>query len=562
MDKLKICSYNCRGLNSTKKRFDLFTLFKEKKVDVLCLQETHFTEEIEHKIYQQWEGVCFYSHGSSNSKGVAILLRKGLDIKVAECKKDNNGQFIALNISYENNSFILGNIYAPNSDKPDFFKNVFDKMKSFDNVHIFIICGDFNLVLDPSIDYENYKYNNHNEKSRKFLITQINDNQLVDPFRHLHGAIRKYTWKMLSPLQKGRLDFFLIDQNLLSFVRNCDIDISYRSDHSIIVLELQFSKQEHGKGFWKFNNSLLKDKEYVDCINKKIDSVILQYCLPVYNTENVLNIDKSQLQFIIDDQLFLETLLMEIRGETISFSTYKAKTKCIREDSIKKEISYIENNLNETNKDRLSSLQLELETLRKERLNGSFIRSRSNWIDNREKVTNYFCNLEKQHVASKTMHYIEKEDGIHIFDQKEILKETKQFYENLYTEPNNVVDFDLSEQLAGCSVKTINENQKKDIEGLLQYNEVTDTLKNMKNDKSPGNDGFTSIFYKLFWNKIGHFVVKALNYAFISKSFSRNVKLGTITCIPKENKERQFLKNWRPITLLNVLYKLASGSIA
>ena len=82
-------------------------------------------------------------------------------------------------------------------------------MKSFDNVHSFIICGDFNLVLDPPIDYENYKYNNHNEKSRKFLITQINDTQLVDPFRHLHGAIRKYTWKRLSPLQKGRLDFFL-----------------------------------------------------------------------------------------------------------------------------------------------------------------------------------------------------------------------------------------------------------------------------------------------------------------------------------------------------------------
>ena len=127
MDKLKICSYICRGLNSTKKRFDLFTLFKEKKVDILCLQETHFTEEIEHKIYQQWERVCFYSHSSCNSKGVAILLRKGLDIKVAECKKDDNGQFIALNISYENNSFILANIYAPNTDKPDFFKNVFEK---------------------------------------------------------------------------------------------------------------------------------------------------------------------------------------------------------------------------------------------------------------------------------------------------------------------------------------------------------------------------------------------------------------------------------------------------
>ena len=64
-------------------------------------------------------------------------------------------------------------------------------------------------------------------------------------------------------------------------------------------------------------------------------------------------------------------------------------------------------------------------------------------------------------LASKTMHYIEKEDGIHIFDQKEILKETKQFYENLYTEPNNVVDFDLSEQLAGCSVKKKMKIRKK-----------------------------------------------------------------------------------------------------
>ena len=136
------------------------------------------------------------------------------------------------------------------------------------------------------------------------------------------------------------------------------------------MLELQFSKQEHGKGFWKFNNSLLKDKEYVDCMNKKIDSVILQYCLPVYNTENVLNIDKSQLQFIIDDQLFLETLLMEIRGETISFSTYKAKTKCIREDSIKKEISYIENNLNETNR------QAKLTTIRI----GNFEEGKAKWF--------------------------------------------------------------------------------------------------------------------------------------------------------------------------------------
>ena len=60
--------------------------------------------------------------------------------------------------------------------------------------------------------------------------------------------------------------------------------------------------------------------------------------------------------------------------------------------------------------------------------------------------------------------------------------------------------------------------------------------------RAPEMTDLLQIFISFFWNKIGHFVVRALNHAFISKSFSWNVKLGTITCIPKENKERQILK--------------------
>ena len=128
---MKICSYNCRGLNNTKKRYDIFTLFKEKNVDILCLQETHFFEEIENEIYQQWEGNCFFSHGSSHSKGVAVLIKKGTDIKVLACRKDTNGQFIALNISYNDKQIILANIYTPNTDNPVFLINAFSNIDSF-----------------------------------------------------------------------------------------------------------------------------------------------------------------------------------------------------------------------------------------------------------------------------------------------------------------------------------------------------------------------------------------------------------------------------------------------
>lgn len=39
-----------------------------------------------------------------------------------------------------------------------------------------------------------------------------------------------------------------------------------------------------------------------------------QYCLPIYNLDTVNNIPDMELQFTINEQLFLETLMMEIRG--------------------------------------------------------------------------------------------------------------------------------------------------------------------------------------------------------------------------------------------------------
>ena len=85
------------------------------------------------------------------------------------CRKDTNGQFIALNISYNDKQIILANIYAPNTDNPGFFINAFVNIDSFGKMDNIIVCGDFNLVLDSSIDYENYKDSNHNINSRKLL---------------------------------------------------------------------------------------------------------------------------------------------------------------------------------------------------------------------------------------------------------------------------------------------------------------------------------------------------------------------------------------------------------
>ena len=84
----------------------------------------------------------------------------------------------------------------------------------------------------------------------------------------------------------------------------------------------------------------------------------------------------------------------------------------------------------------------------------------------------------------------------------------------------------------------------------------------MKNNKTPGNDGIPIEFYKIFWNQIGKFLLRSLNEAFIKGELSITQKQSVITCIPKGDKPKQFLKNWRPISLLNVDYKILSGVLA
>ena len=74
--------------------------------------------------------------------------------------------------------------------------------------------------------------------------------------------------------------------------------------------------------------------------------------------------------------------------------------------------------------------------------------------------------------------------------------------------------------------------------------------------------GFSREFFKFLGKDIESFITRAINNSKKLTCFTEPNKLNIITCIPKVRKPKQFLKNWRPISLLNVIYKLASGCIA
>ena len=84
----------------------------------------------------------------------------------------------------------------------------------------------------------------------------------------------------------------------------------------------------------------------------------------------------------------------------------------------------------------------------------------------------------------------------------------------------------------------------------------------MGNNKSPGNDGFSKEFYVCFFQEIHSYLLDALNHSFIHGQLSISQRQAMITLIEKKGKDKRFLKNWRPISLINVDAKVASKSLA
>lgn len=203
-------------------------------------------------------------------------------------------------------------------DTPSFYENIRDILLEFDNDY-FILCGDFNLTLNPSLDTFNYTGIN-NPKARSKVLEIMEDLQLIDYYRVLNPDKKVYTWRKKNPLKQGRLDIFLISNSVSNLVENCSIKPGYRSDHSIVLLELKSNPFTKGCGLWKFNNTLLSDKEYVVKVKETIQSVSSQYL------DNIESCD-FQCKDGIDESLFFEVLMMEIRGVTISYSTYRRRSE-------------------------------------------------------------------------------------------------------------------------------------------------------------------------------------------------------------------------------------------
>ena len=204
-----------------------------------------------------------------------------------------------------------------------------------------IFCGDWNLTLKPEDDTFNYKPRDRRPKSREVIESKCRELGLNDVWRILNGNKKQYTWRKNNPLKCATLDFFLVTESMLNRALSCEILPAYRSGHYRMSLRLKLVFEPRGRGFWKFNCSLLKDINYFQLVKRVIMETVWSYACPIYTESYARNTKaKVNISFTINDSLFLETLLMKLRSETITFCIKNTREKTDKERMLLTEIFF------------------------------------------------------------------------------------------------------------------------------------------------------------------------------------------------------------------------------
>ena len=173
-------------------------------------------------------------------------------------------------------------------------------------------------------------------------------------------------------------------------------------------------------------------------------------------------------------------------------------------------------------------------------------------------------NLEKSNKKKSCVRKIFTSNATLTSNPKTVLSELELFYSNLYkTKNDDESERKLSSLLDDLSgVPMLSEKLCSTCEGKITYNECFSVLQSFQKNKAPRNDGLTVEFHSAFWPLIGKCLVDCINYVYEFGKLLNTQKQAIITLIEKKGKGKRLIKNWRPISLINVDAKIISKVLA
>ncbi len=547
---MRIATINVRGMRNRNKRRTVYRFLKQNKYNIALLQETYIAKEDVNKWCTEWGGNLYAAPHTNHSRGLVILTR-GMNCNVKNIEvEDYKTRVQIVKIEVENQNYCVINLYAPNQDaeKAIFYERVAVMLKKYVDFELenVVIGGDMNTLCEPKMD--NIAGENPSQRVLESFRKFRSELQLVDVWRQINPGKKEFTWKRNTPFIARRLDYLFVNNILSGKCDKAEIIPFPNSDHQLVFADLNMNICDRGPGYWKLNNSMLKDTDFVSMVNGVIEDTVNEY-------ENKINA-----------QILWDLCKAQIKNAAIEYCkavSVKRKTKLIE---IENRLATIYKNLAiHKNKAQLKiadDLKLQYEILAEVDAKGAQLRSKVQWVEEGERNTRFFLSLEKIHQIKKTIVSLKKEDGENVTQIEEVLNMLYEHYKNLFNQ-QQVFDQSLFNEFTNdIELPILNQDDVEVCEGMLSEEECGYVLSKMKNESSPGLDGLGAPFYKVFWAKIKNLVMGSINYAFEKGELSATQRKGVIVLIPKGNSQSNELKNFRPISLTCCDYKIGAAALA
>ena len=531
----KVATLNSRGFD---RKADLIFDLTRSSYDIAFFQETLVSDPRQIKsLSDRWSGPSFWSPALGKQGGVCALFHPSFEGKCLSWRKDTSGRVLSFLIDFSGCQVNLLSIYAPT--------NPAERKSFFENLHAFfipasstIICGDFNGYVS-AID----KFGGN--VSTCSAISQFQDQfRFIDIWRKQHPMSREFTWFNSDFSLASRLDKFYVSPDLVPSVSLSQIHPCVFSDHDLVDLVIDFSHfSPLGPGLWKFNNSLLTDTAFCDHLSSRI--LDLSNCIPRFTSfkdwweffkrslsQECIYFAKQKRTQLNREQVILTNRLIECKQLLVQGNV-----------SASAEIIALEARL-------LALSHLELE--------GVKARSRARWIEEGEKPTRYFFQLERERVEKNRVSMHDSNGNV-VHSRADLDRVHVEFYTQLFSE--EAVDTACQQHLFSQLNSKLTTEESLSCEGPISPLELAESVKSLALNKSPGPDGLTLEFYLKFWYLLSPLLCRLYQSSFVEQSLPESLQTSVTRLIFKKRGDVKDLKNWRPISLLNTDYKILSKAL-
>lgn len=543
-DNLSVLSLNVNGLNDIRKRRLALKYLKSFKKSIILLQETHCRRGTSRLWASQWGHVSFFTESSASQGGVAILFSKDLNPVIQEVIYSPKDRFIICKCTIREVLYLVATVYMPTSDHEqeqiEVLNDLLEKIGDDLEPNLFL-GGDFNVPMHPTLDRQGYVHSHiPNLRFLHRLQQSLDQLDLVDVWRIQHPDRKTFTWSRSSKL--SRLDYIFAPNSILGAITSSHPITCPFSDHRLIKLTLNPNETERGRGYWRLNPSLLDREDFRSQLNNFLTTRL----------EDTTNLPPD---------IRWEYIKLGIREFSIKFNNdLKARTLKL-EGELEKRLSELEEEMisSEEAIEEFHGCKRELYQIQLLRSRQAMLKSRCTWLTQGERPTKYFLNLEKRNYDEKSVTSMFDNTDTLLTSQTQILSFEKEHFANQHA---NIASNTGHDPFCPPPLSVLDDLDRMVLNSEVSVEELEIAMKKMKSGKSPGCDGIPVELYKRFWHVLGGPLLNCLVSSLQKGLLTPNQRRAVITLIPKKNRDRRYISNWRPISVLNVDFKILSKALA